>query len=52
MAELAKAVGCSRSKVSRFFAGKTTGIGPALAILDKLKLKLEDVFTPINLDAA
>lgn len=52
MAELAEAVGCSRSTVSRFFAGRTNGLEPTLAILDKLKLKFEEVFTPINLDTA
>ena len=51
MEQLAAAIGISRSTVSRFFAGRATSLTVALAVLDKLKLKFEEVFTPINLDA-
>ncbi len=50
MEGLADAVGRSRSTVSRFFAGRGTSLPVALAVLDKLKLRFEQVFTPINLD--
>jgi len=50
MEGLAEAIGVSRSTVSRFFAGRPTSLTVALAVLDKLKLKFEEVFTPINLD--
>jgi DNA-binding XRE family transcriptional regulator len=50
MEQLADAVGISRSTVSRFFAGRPTSLTIAMAILDKLMLKFEEVFTPINLD--
>jgi hypothetical protein len=40
------------STVSRFFAGRATSLTVALAVLDKLKLKFEEVFTPINQDTA
>ena len=47
---LADAIGRSRSTVSRLFAGRRTSLPVALAVLDKLKLRFEQVFTPINLD--
>ncbi len=50
MEQLATAIGISRSTVSRFFAGRATSLTVALAVLDILKLKFEEVFTPINLD--
>ncbi len=50
MEDLADAIGISRSTVSRFFAGRRTSLTVALAVLDKLKLKFDHVFTPINLD--
>ncbi len=50
MEGLAVAIGRSRSTVSRFFAGRRTSLPVALAVLDKLKLGFEQVFTPINLD--
>jgi hypothetical protein len=50
MEGLADAIGRSRSTVSRFFAGRRTSLPVALAVLDKLKLRFEQVFTPINLD--
>ena len=50
MEGLAHAIGRSRSTVSRFFAGRRTSLPVVLAVLDKLKLRFEDVFTPINLD--
>jgi DNA-binding XRE family transcriptional regulator len=46
MEGLAEAIGISRSTVSRFFAGRPTSLTVALAVLDKLKLKFEEVFTP------
>ncbi len=52
MEQLAAAIGISRSTVSRFFSGRATSLTVALAVLDKLKLKFEEVFTPINLDTA
>ncbi len=52
MEQLAAAIGISRSTVSRFFAGRATSLTVALAVLDKLKVKFEEVFTPINLDTA
>jgi hypothetical protein len=52
MEVLADAIGRSRSTVSRFFAGRRTSLPVSLAVLDKLKLKFEQVFTPINLDGA
>jgi DNA-binding XRE family transcriptional regulator len=52
MEHLATAIGISRSTVSRFFAGRATSLTVALAVLDKLKLKFEEVFTPINLETA
>lgn len=50
MEGLAVAIGRSRSTVSRFFAGRRTSLSVALSVLDKLKLRFEQVFTPINLD--
>ncbi len=48
MEGLADAIG--RSTISRFFAGRRTGLPVALAVLDKLRLRFEQVFSPINLD--
>src|ERR1051326_2678555 len=50
MEGLADAVGRSRSTVSRFFSGRRISLPVALAVLDKLKLPFEQVFTPINPD--
>jgi hypothetical protein len=50
MEGLAVAIGRSRSTVSRFFAGRRTSLPVALAVVDKLKLRFDQVFTPINLD--
>jgi DNA-binding XRE family transcriptional regulator len=50
MEQLAASIGISRSTVSRFFAGRATSLTVTLAVLDKLKLKFEEVFTPVNLD--
>ena len=52
MQELAEAVGCSRSTVSRFFSGRPTSLTIAIDVVDKLKLSFEEVFTPVNLDSA
>ena len=45
MEGLAAAVGRSRSTVSRFFAGRQTSLTVALALLGRLKLEFDDVFT-------
>jgi hypothetical protein len=50
MEGLADSIGRSRSTVSRFFAGRGTSLPVALAVLDKLKLTFEQVFTPVDLD--
>jgi transcriptional regulator with XRE-family HTH domain len=42
---LAEAVGYSRSTVSRWFNGRSTSLPVVLAILAKLKLKFDDVYT-------
>ena len=47
---LAEAIGHSRSTASRFFSGKQTSLTVALAVLDKLKLTFDDVFTPRTVD--
>jgi DNA-binding XRE family transcriptional regulator len=52
MEQLADAIGISRSTVSRCFAGRPVSLTVALAVLDKLKLQFEEVFTPINLETA
>jgi hypothetical protein len=49
MDSLAEAVGCSRSTASRFFSGRAMSLSVTLAILDKLKLSFDEVFTPCNL---
>jgi hypothetical protein len=50
MESLASALGRSRSTVSRFFSGRGTSLPVALAVLDKLKLDFDQVFTPADLD--
>ncbi len=45
--DIAKAIGRSRSTVSRFFAGRSTSIRVFLAILNELELSFEDVATPV-----
>ncbi len=42
--ELSVAVGRSRSTVSRWFAGKSTSLPVALALLEKLELSFDDVY--------
>ncbi len=49
--DIAKAIGRSRSTVSRFFGGRNTSIRVFLDILTELGLKFEDVATPVNEDA-
>jgi hypothetical protein len=44
MEGLAESVGCSRSTVSRFFAGRGTSLTVGLVILGKLRLTFEEVF--------
>jgi hypothetical protein len=46
--DLAKAAGCSRSTVSRFFAGKNVSIKVTLAILAALDLRFDDVAEPLK----
>lgn len=46
--DLAKAVGVSRSAVSRFFAGKQTSLRMVLAILAELGAQFDDVATPCD----
>jgi hypothetical protein len=48
--ELADEIGCSRSTVSRFFAGRQTSLRTVMDILDRLNVTFEEVFTPVNLD--
>jgi hypothetical protein len=50
MEGLSKAIGRSRSTASRFVSGKSTSLPVALAVLAKLKLDFDEVFTPCNLD--
>ena len=45
--DIAKAIGRSRSTVSRFFAGRSTSIRVFLDILNELELRFEDVATPV-----
>ena len=47
---LASAIGRSRSTASRFFSGRQMSLTVALAVLDKLKLRFEEVFTPCDPD--
>ena len=49
--DIAKAIGRSRSTVSRFFGGRNTSIRVFLDILTELGLKFEDVARPVNEDA-
>ncbi len=48
MEALANAIGCSRSTASRFFSGRQTSLSVALAMLEKLKLRFDEVFTPCD----
>ncbi len=50
MDSLAGAIGRSRSTVSRFFAGRQISLPVTLAILARLKLNFDDVFTPCAAD--
>jgi hypothetical protein len=52
MEGLADAIGRSRSTVSRFFAGRRTSLPVALAVLDKLQLRFDQVYTAIHFDGA
>jgi hypothetical protein len=47
---LADAIGRSRSTASRFFSGRQMSLTVALAVLAKLKLRFEEVFTPCGPD--
>ncbi len=51
MQRLADSVGLSRSTISRFFAGRPMSLKVALAILCKLKLTFDEVFTRCDPDA-
>lgn len=46
MEALAQAAGCSRSTASRFFSGRQTSLSVALTMLEQLKLRFDEVFTP------
>jgi DNA-binding XRE family transcriptional regulator len=46
--DVAKAVGVSRSTVSRFIRGATVSIAVALAVLRLLDLTFEDVHTAVD----
>ncbi len=48
--DIAKAIGRSRSTVSRFFGGRSTSVRVFLEILNELGLKFEDVATPVTED--
>src|SRR5262245_14587788 len=48
--DIAKAIGRSRSTVSRFFGGRNTSVRVFLDILTELDLKFEDVATPVTED--
>jgi hypothetical protein len=48
MQSLASAVGISRSTASRFFSGRPTSLTVTLGILEALRLKFEEVATPID----
>jgi DNA-binding XRE family transcriptional regulator len=50
MEALADAVGRSRSTVSRWFAGRPTSLPVALAILAKLDVSFDDVYTRCEVD--
>jgi DNA-binding XRE family transcriptional regulator len=50
MEALADAVGCSRSTVSRWSAGRPTSLPVALAILAKLDLRFDEVYTRCEVD--
>jgi hypothetical protein len=47
---LAHAAKYSRSTVSRFFAGRQTSLSVALAIIGKLNLDFDQVFTRCNVE--
>lgn len=46
------ALGVSRSTVSRFLSGRSLSLKVTLSILDKLRLRFDDVFLPHRPDAA
>jgi hypothetical protein len=50
MEALADAIGRSRSTASRYFSGRNTSLAVALAVLDKLKLSFDDVYTLCDSD--
>ena len=47
---LAHAIGRSRSTASRFFSGRPMSLTVALVVLDKLKLRFDEVFTACDPD--
>ncbi len=49
--DIAKAIGRSRSTVSRFFGGRSTSVRVFLSIINELELKFEDVAAPVPEDA-
>ncbi len=48
MEALAKAIGRSRSTVSRYFSGRPTSLPVTLKILHVLRLRSEDVAVPVE----
>jgi transcriptional regulator with XRE-family HTH domain len=48
MDELARAVGCHRSTVSRWFSGSRAGLRMTLAILNRLQLRFDEVYRQID----
>ena len=44
---LASLIGISRSTVSRFFAGRSTSLSVTLKVLGALRLRFEDVASPV-----
>ncbi len=46
--DIAKAIGRSRSTVSRFFGGRSASMRVFLEILNELGLRFEDVATPVT----
>ena len=49
--DIAKAIGRSRSTVSRFFAGRNTSVRVFREIVNELGLQFEDVAAPVSEEA-
>ena len=46
--ELADAVGCSRSTISRYLSGRSGSLAVALRVLEKLQLRFDDVYRQLD----